>query len=333
MAASGTRKAAMLLMSLDGPTATELLKSASQEAVTQIAAELAYLKTAGQTDAMELNKAVRDFVNLLAGGGQGPGAALVRHLIEGAVGRQKSDQVLHEVEQIVRSRDPFLTIRSAEVYDLAKALQGESAPVAAMVLAELPARKSIELLPLLDEEIRGEVIRGMASGEDVAPATRYRVATVVRQRLDALSRQEKSPDGVDRRTAQLRKVAILLRGLSLDSRTKMLQAITEKNPEAGDAVVKLMVIWEDVPTVADRPIQEVLRGIDSRKLAVALFGATEALTTKIRKNMSERASTMLDEELSLLGSPKQVDIDAAREEILVSLRELNAAGMLEFVEA
>jgi flagellar motor switch protein FliG len=130
----------------------------------------------------------------------------------------------------------------------------------------------------------------------------------------------------------LRKVAVILRNLGKELRDGLLAALQEKDSEAGKKVTGLMVLWEDIPQVADRSLQEALRGIDSAKLALALVKADEAITEKIKSNISERAAATIDEETSLMSAPKKDDIKQAREELVEVLREMNEKGELSFIE-
>ena len=91
-----------------------------------------------------------------------------------------------------------------------------------------------------------------------------------------------------------------------------------------------MVLWSDIPGISDRNIQEVLRSIDARKLAVALIEVEPAIAAKIRNNISERARNMIDEETQLMKKPKPQEVEEARETILGYLRQLNATGELKF---
>lgn len=337
MALGGTRKAALLLKSLDDRTAAELLKSASPQVVREIAAELAYMDASGAGKDQVAEQAIREFFTLLAQTtGKGGGETYVKAMLESALGKDRSQEVLDQVRQMVDARDPFMQIRTTEVELLAQALAGESGGVVALVLSELPAKKSTQLLGILDEKVRFEAISGMASGEDASPEVRLRVATVVRERLKAqsASRREGAPVGnaAARREQQLRKLAIVLRGLKTDLRDAMVNTIAERDKEVAASVVKLMVIWEDIPAVMPRSLQEVLRTVDSRRLALGLVGADPAILQKVRQNISERANAMLEEETSLLSSPKPEDTVEARGEILATLRELNAKGELRFEE-
>jgi flagellar motor switch protein FliG len=331
VALNGMRKAAMLLMSLDPGTAAELLKSAGPEVITRIAAEVAYLQATGHEKTPAPADPVKEFFELLnKGRAEGPGGDFVRRLLERAIGEQQSQEAMSRVEDELRVRAPFLPIRSAGAAELAGALADESPQAAAIVLSELPAQKSAELLALLSEEVRVPAVCAMAAAESASAEARLRVARVVGEKLEALSRGPAGGADEGRREQKLRKVAVLLRGLEPELRDALLKSISEKDDEAGSSVQALMILWEDIAAVADRSLQEALRGVEARKLALALAEADEATAAKIRGNISERLRATLAEEQSLLGTPKADEVRQAREDILQMLREMNSAGELDF---
>ena len=332
MALTGIRKAAMLLLGLEPNTAAELLKSAELSTITRIAAELASMATA-ETEGLAGDEPVREFHEFLNRGTASDATAFMRRMLESTVGRQDIERVLGDVDHMIQLRDPFRTIRESPMRRLAGALEGESAQVAAMVLGELPPKQSARLLPMLDESIRAEAVRGMASNDPVAPEAKLRVAAAVESRLQAPTDEGPAPTeseepetGEDR----YRKVALLLRGLKAEFRTDLVEQMMAADAETGKQVQRMMVVWEDVQVIADRSLQEALRSVDSRRLALSLTGADPVVVERVRSNISERASSMLDEETSLLTSPKDEEIAAAREAILDSLRDMNSEGELQF---
>jgi flagellar motor switch protein FliG len=171
----------------------------------------------------------------------------------------------------------------------------------------------------------------MTSGDGASPAVRTRVAARLAERLNVGLAAAASGGGTEQ-TQKLRKVAMLLRGLDAPTRDALLKAIDSNDADAGQAVRDLMVVWADVASVADRTLQNILRLVDARNLALALHGAEPAIAAKINSNISERARALVDEETSLMSSPKQQDVEKARQEMLKAMRELNATGQLEFEE-
>ncbi len=342
MALSGAQKAAVLLTTLDPPTAAELLRSASPDMLTEVAAELAYL---GQSDQAAPTEPIREFFGLLYGKSKSVGKEkFAGEILKIILGEQKSAEVLVQVGERLKVRDPFRDMRSAEVAGIAKALAGESPQVVSVVLSELPAKKSTELLGLLEEDIRAQAVQSMAGGQGVSQKAKLRIAGIVQSRLAeaaqaaAKAAAQAEPVAADagaddeHRQQQLRKVAVLLRGLEVEARDGLTKSLTERNSEDAGEVQKLMVIWEDIPLVAERPLQEALRSADSRKLALALVDADTQIASKIKNNISERAKAMLDEEAELLSSPKTDEIEQAREDILEAMREMNTKGELQFEE-
>jgi len=324
---AGIRKAALLLMGLEPATAAELLRAADPEAVTEIAAELAYLDAVGEGARESAQEPVREFVEQLRSRGSGRLQKL-KATLEQVLGVEAWARIDEQIPRLVEARDPFIRVREAEPEQIAVALREESAQVAALVLAELPPKVSGQVLPLLNEEVQGEIVQGMARAEPVRPATRAHVASVVERKLAAAAEGPTATGQAE----QLRKVALVLRDMGTELRNALIQAIEQSDAEASLEVQRLMVLWEDVPLVSDRSLQGALRGVEASKLAMALWEAEEAVVDKIRGNLSERQAAMLDEEATLLSTPRDEDIEAARDELLGALRDLAGAGELTFEE-
>ena len=332
MTSAAIQKAAMLLASLDPGTAGELLKAARPETVTQIAAELVYQDATGRRRDPTQVQPMEEFFGLLHS--RKSGATLegfVRKMLASAVGDQKGEEIITEARRLLDSRDPFLSIRSADVQGLARALEGENPQVAAVVLIELPPDKSAALIPLLEEPVRKAAACRMVGGEGVSPEARARIAAMVRQRLESASG---AAETLARALPQerLRRVALLLRKLKTDLRDNLVQSIAEQDAQVGVAVRDLMVTWVDIRIINDRHLQDVLRNVEARTLALALVGADPQAVRKVRANISERAGAMIDEETALMKKPKAEEVEAAREAVLGLLRERNAAGELAFEE-
>jgi flagellar motor switch protein FliG len=222
------------------------------------------------------------------------------------------------------------------------ALQGEHPQAVALVLAELPPKRSTEILSRLSEEQRFKTVKRMTNPEYVSADAKVRIANVLLKKLEvpavpgapvaAAVVAASGPSAEEQSKAALRRLAVMLRGLAKELRDGLVESIKQGNEEAAASVMQLMILWEDIVLIADRPLQEALRGLESQKLAKALIKSDPAVAQKIRANISERARGLLDEETELLGTPKADDIAAAREEFVNTLREINAKGELTFIE-
>ncbi|MBN1973734.1 MAG: hypothetical protein JW787_08855 [Sedimentisphaerales bacterium] len=333
MSLSGKQKAAMLLLSLDAATASELVKGLDAKAVQELAVELAYLDAAGLKNNTESFDIAQEFCSSLITPEKGFQIDdFLNELLIASIGQAKAESIQTQIHSLLHKRDPFIPIRSANSQILSSVLSNEHPQAVAVVLSELPAKKSSEVLGLLEESIRFNAISRMAKSESVTLEAKIRIAEAISKKIEALTTKDTGQPAAMPTEQPLRKVAVILRNLGKEIRDSLIKAIKEKDAQAGESVSNLMILWEDIPLVTDRSLQESLRGIDSRKMALALHKAEDKIVKKIKSNISERANAALDEEVSLMPNPKKEDIAVSREELVQILRENNEKGELAFIE-
>ncbi len=328
MALSGKQKAAMLLMSLDASTAAELLKGVDPATVEELAVEVAYLDASGMNNPLQNMDVARQFYLSLETSRKFDIQGFLGMMLKNAIGHEKAERIQKQIQELLVKRDPFIAIRSADSRILAGILSQEHPQAVAVVLSELPPKKSSEVLGLLEQQIRLKAVTRMTSAESLSPDAKQRIAQMVCSRLAS---RDAGP-AADKQDQSSRKVAVMLRNLSKEIRDGLLAGIIQKDPDAGSAISDLMLIWEDIPEIADRSLQEALREIEPQKMALAMMNADEAIVKKIKANISERAAAMIEEETSLMSSPKKADIEQARNDIITVLRERNQKGELNFTE-
>jgi flagellar motor switch protein FliG len=329
MALAGKQKAAMLLMSLDAVTAAELLKGLDTEEIQEIAMELARIDPSEHCDVRERAKVIQEFCSSLRKQ-QTQNFSMKGFLNETLVrvlGKDKAEQIQSQVKKATEKKDPFMDIRLASTDELLLALEGEHPQTIAAVLSELSPKKSQEVLSLLSEEARLKAVCRMATPEPVGAGVKQRMASMVSERL----KRFKGETLAEKPEQTLRKVAIVLSGLDKKLRDRLLDEVSKHDEQTGKMVRHLMITWEDIPSIADRSLQEALRAVEVNKLAVALYRADEDVAQKIRTNISDRVVAMVDEEASLMQEPLPKEVLDAREEVVRLLREANEEDKLRFV--
>ena len=352
MALTGKQKAAMLLMSLDTATASELLKGVNAEVVQELAVELAHLDAADFSGNRQSLKLARQFCNSLQTSHDFRLKGFLKELLKSTVGDEKTEQIQTGIQELLYKDDPFISIRSAESQTIAKILENEHPQTAAVVLSELPEEKNSEVLNFLDWGIRVSVVNRMSSCGVMSAEAKTRTAEVVCRRLEAIAApvlscesKKGGPGGplptlvaakaeaaAGQSEPSLRKLAVVLRNLGKEIRDGLLGVIQRKNRQAGEMVADLMIVWEDIPQIADSSLKEALKQIDVRKLGLALVKADDRLFRKMKSNISGPMAVLLDEEAIFMSVCKKEDVEEAREEIVRVLREMNERGELAFIE-
>jgi flagellar motor switch protein FliG len=75
-------------------------------------------------------------------------------------------------------------------------------------------------------------------------------------------------------------------------------------------------------------IKEVLSRVDRKLLTVALKGTSEELRKHFLQCMSQRGAEMLQEDMEALGPIKLKEVEAAQQQIIAIVRQLESEGVI-----
>jgi flagellar motor switch protein FliG len=110
---------------------------------------------------------------------------------------------------------------------------------------------------------------------------------------------------------------------------RIIEEIAKTNADLSQKLQDLMFIFDDLISIDDRGMQELLREIPGDKLIIALKATTEEMKDKFFKNMSERASQMLKDDLEAKGPVKLSEVEAAQKEIILTARRMADEGKVQ----
>ena len=123
MSLSGKQKAAMLLLSLDTATASELVKGLDSKAVQELAVELAYLDASGLKNNSEGFEIAQQFCNSLVSPEKGfQMDEFLSELLRASIGEAKAESIQTQIQSLLHKRDPFIAIRSTDSKTLSSVL-------------------------------------------------------------------------------------------------------------------------------------------------------------------------------------------------------------------
>jgi flagellar motor switch protein FliG len=123
-------------------------------------------------------------------------------------------------------------------------------------------------------------------------------------------------------------VAELLNRVDRKCTEEILSAIEQEDPKLSLAIRDLMFTFEDLSTIPEASIRELLSQVDKKTLATALKGASEDLKDHFYKCMSSRAVEMLKEDIDALGPTRSRLVHQAQQEIVILARKLEADGKI-----
>jgi flagellar motor switch protein FliG len=319
---SGLRKAAILMVLLGEDAAGEVYRHLSQKEVEQITQEIT---TISQVEPEAGLAVLEEFDRLILTGDYITSAGMdyANKVLVKAFGKEGAAELLRQVSRAAEISGTKLdSLKKADPQQLAKFIEDEHPQTIALILAHLESKMASTVLMKLPPELRAEPIKRLAQLRQFAPEMAERVSVVLHKRLEALGEQS-------RRAYQgLRGVADLMNRLDVVVGKSILESIEGEDPKLALSIRNLMFTFEDLLTIPETGIRELLGQMDKKMLATALKGASEELKTYIFKSMSSRAVEMLKEDMDVLGPVKARQISTAQLEAVAIARKLEAEGKL-----
>lgn len=312
------QKAAAVLVALGPERAASLLRNLDEVDVSSLAAEVAAL---GALPAHETTLVLQDVAQEIVGRRMiaTGGPAYARDLLARVLGEERAHQIS---SRLTGSRRPFTWLASAEPAVAARALAPEPPATLALALAHLEPDTAASILVELPADLRGDVATRVAALERVHPEVLAEVDADLEGRLRPL---------LEERTTRIEGLQVLVGILNQGSREtekQVLESIERSDPDLASRIRDALFIFDDIARLDDRAIQQLLKSIDGKDLAVAMKGAGEAVTACILRNLSERARENLLEEIEFLKGLRQTEIEEARTRCVRAVRVLEEAGTI-----
>ena len=321
VALSGIRKAAILLAAVGEEPSSQIFKHLTPPEIEQLARELAQLGAVppdtGERVLTEFNEmaSAAEYVN------QG-GVDFARKLLERALGVDESRRILERLARQFKSTVGFVQLERADPQQLSKFILGEHPQTIALIMAHLHPNNAAELVSLLPEAIRVEVLTRMANLDEISPEVIAQISALIDQRLTTLGRGSREQRG------GIRAVAELFNRLDRGISKEVLETIETDSPDLAVSIRNLMFVFDDLRQVEDNGLREIIQRADKKGLAVALKGASEDIRTRFFGNMSKRAADMLKEEMEVLGPTRLREVEKAQQEIVAIARKLEEEGVI-----
>jgi flagellar motor switch protein FliG len=317
---AGTQRAAILLMSLGEQDAANVLKQLDAREVQKLGIAMAELKEVSRE---QMSAVLDKFIGIadgkanIAGGSQD----YVRRVLTQAVGKHKTDMLLDRVSN-GQTGQGIEALKWMEAKAVAQIISGEHPQIAAIVLAHLEPEQSAAILPLLNEDLRTEVLMRIASLNEVPQSALTELDQLVEKQANV------APPATLRRVGGARTAANILNAMERDKLSEELGKIEKADGGMHQQIKDLLFVFDNLLDVDDRGIQALLREVGSDTLAVALRGAEPEVQEKVLKNMSKRAAEILKDDMEARGPVKLADVEAAQKEIIVIAQRMAEEGTI-----
>ena len=316
---TNAQKLAAFLIIMGEEAAAEVLKQFDDNERELICAEMANLPL---LDANEQGMVLQEFTTLAveARSGVSGNVDFTRRVLEKAIGLFKAAEVIGRVGTARTSVTSMQQIIDLDAVAICNLLKEEDPQTVALVVSYLSAAKGSEVLMSLHDSERELVVEKLATLESTP-------IEVVETLGDVLS--AKVGERVSRalnQTGGEKSAAAVLKAMSKDDRTKILNNLDERTPDLVRSIRMKMFTFENLEQLDVKTMQKIMREVDAGKLAVALSAATDTLKDTMLGALSKRAGENVLDEIDNLGKVSLREIEMSQNSIVDVVRQLESEG-------
>ncbi|ACN16786.1 FliG [Desulforapulum autotrophicum HRM2] len=316
---TGAQKAAVFMLAMGEAYAAKIFERMNDQEIRAVAFEMSKIDfiTPGMLEAVSL-----DFVTRFEGENNMvvEGNSFVKHVISSSLDKEKADAIFKDVEN--RKRDmPFVWSRGVNVATMASYIEGEHPQTIAMVLAHMPSDIASEILMQVPDEKKGDIALRVAKLGQISE-------DVVRDVDRALKDELSGAVGPGGKAGGLQVLVDIINGVDKASEDIIMEFVEEDSSEMANDIRNMMFVFEDMVSIDDRAMREILKKVEGQQLTYALKTSTDEMKTKIFSNLSQRAGEMLKDDLDTMGPVRLAEVEEAQQAIVRAAKELEADGTI-----
>lgn len=319
---TGIRKAAMMLVLLGDKTSAEIVKELSEEEVQTVSREIARIDAISPEHAESL---LEEFyqMNMAHDYVVRGGMEYAKKMLIQAFGSEVSKRLIDRLAKAMGGDYAHLDLlQKVDPQQLAKFIHNEHPQTIALVLSHLNASKAASLLSSLPSQMRADVALRMGSLDQTSPEIVNKIASVIGQKLQAIGQFSRESYG------GIRAVAEMFNRLDSSTSREILDVIEQENPNMVETIRHLMFVFEDLLLIDVNQLKPIMDTIDRKVLTLALKGTSEQLRDHFMGTMSARAQDMMKEEMESMGPVRIKEVEAAQQQIIALVRQLEADGTI-----
>ena len=321
MSEAGTRKSAILLMSLGEDRAAAVMRHLPTNEVQALGVAILKLTQVSLDEQAAVLAEYRLETEQLSALNLDPNS-YIRAVLQKALGDDRASNLLEYILHHDEPHGGIDRLNNLEAGEVVELIRDEHPQIITTLLVHLERKKASEVLEKLTERLRHDVLLRIATFNGVQP-------TALKELTDELT-DMLSGEGLKRgRLGGVRTVAELVNLMSSSNEKASIEHVTEHDAGLAQRIIDEMFVFEDLLDLEDRSIQRLLQDIESESLIVALKGSPQEIREKILKNMSQRAAETLREDMDLHAPVRVSQVKTEQKAILQIMRRLVDAGEIK----
>ena len=315
----GLKKAAMLLMAINGDMAAKLFDMLEDDEIKEISQAMSSLGVVDpetiETLILEFSNEINETLSLVGN------LHNTERLLRKILNKDKVDGILEDIRGPA-GRNIWDKLGNVSEDVLVHFLKNEYPQTSALILSKLSPDQSAKVISLFTPDFAFEVIKRMLNMDSVRKEVLDNVEKVLRSEFISNIAKTQKYDNNE-------VMAEIFNNFDRNTEAQFMEMLETHDNDSAEKIKKLMFTFNDIQNIDGAGIQTILKVADKNKLTLALKGSSEEIRKLFLDNMSQRAAKIMLEEIESMGPVKLKDVDEAQNEIITVVKDLIAKEEIE----
>jgi flagellar motor switch protein FliG len=313
---------AVLFMALDEDRTQAIFSRLDEGEIRRVSRAMA---TLGKVSVEQVERVIQRFRNEVGHTGSVIGTAeSTERLLRRLLPNEKVNEIMDEIRG-PEGKTMWEKLANISPEVLATYLRTELAQTSAVVLTKLPPQHAARVLALLPQVSVDEIVLRMVRMDSIQKHVLTDIETTLqREFITNLSRS------YERDSSQI--VAEILNRADKGLLERLMGHIEAREPQSAARIRRIMFTFDDLIRVDRSTFGTLVADCPTDKLQIALSAASPALRDLFFGNMSDRAASMLRDEIETMPLPRRKTIEDAQAEIIVIAKRLADEGRIFILE-
>jgi len=313
---SKCRRVAKFLILIGSEQAADILAELDPEQVEEISKEIALTKIIKPEEGQEI---LDEFHALFSqpykfSGNSYGGVETARRILYAAKGAEKGEAILNKALPASKE-NLFSFLEEFSPEQLIVLLKNETAQVSALILSRLPPKISAATISKLPADSKAEILKRIAHQSEISPEVLEQVTAALKEKARLIGGGAKDLE-IDGMSA----LAAILKQGDYAFGDRIISELEQASPDIGKDLKEKIYTLDDVVYTVDRPIQDKLKNMSERDIAILMKGRGKGFCEKLLSCVSAGRRKLIREEFEILGAVPKRDCDAAASEFLAWFR-------------
>ena len=313
---NGAERTAVVMLALGEENSKPLWELFDEDELREISLAITNL---GSVTAEVVEGLLYDFVKNLSSTGSIVGSMdSARRFLSNILPEDKVATILNDIRGPA-GRTMWDKLANVNERTLAGYLRNEHPQTVAVILSRITPEHAAKVLGALPERVAEEVMNRMLALGPVQKDVLDQIEDTLRTEFMAALSRGSEKDAYE-------AMADIFNNFDRPTERRFMETLETKNPNAAEKIKALMFVFEDLVRLDGADIQILLRQLDKSVLATALKGADDEMKNLFFSNMSERAATILRDDIDIMGPVRVREVDLAQQKIVETAKRLAEQG-------